>query len=193
MKNNTLFTTISSGKFKGKKVFLPSLETTRSTKNIVKNSFFNTIQNEIYGKTFIEVFGGSALMAMEALSNGASKTYAIEIDKNAYNLTKKNVSSLNCDDIKSINADTFKATPKIIKENSDIILYIDPPFDIRDGFNDIYDRVWDMLRNSKSSDIYLVVMEHISSYAAPEAKFGYTKFKSRTFGKTTLSYYQLEQ
>lgn len=191
MKNN-LFTTITSGKYKGKKVMLPSSLTTRSTKSIVKGSFFNTIQNELYEKTFIEVFGGSALMAMEALSNGAKNAYAIEIDKNAFKLTLANTLSLKDENIKAFNADTFKITPELVSKNSDVILYIDPPFDIREGFEDIYKKVWDMLTFIDRSKIYLVVIEHISSYDAPNSCGEFIKFKSRKFGKTTLSYYQIQ-
>ena len=50
-----LYATIGAGKYKGKKLFLPSLESTRSTKGILKGSFFNTFQNEMYDTFFIEV------------------------------------------------------------------------------------------------------------------------------------------
>ena len=65
-----LFTQISSGKLKGRKLFLPSFSTTRSTKSIVKGSFFDSLRYDLRGKIFIEAFGGSALMAAEAISNG---------------------------------------------------------------------------------------------------------------------------
>ncbi|MFW5619488.1 MAG: RsmD family RNA methyltransferase, partial [Campylobacter hyointestinalis] len=70
-------------------------------------------------------------------------------------------------------------------------LYIDPPFDIRDGFEDIYKKVWDMLTFIDKSKICLVVIEHISSYDTPNSCGEFIKFKSRKFGKTTLSYYQI--
>ena len=38
---NKIFATIGSGFFKGKRLGLPSLGTTRSTKNILKGSFFD--------------------------------------------------------------------------------------------------------------------------------------------------------
>lgn len=193
MIDKVLFTTISSGKFKGKKVFLPSLTTTRSTKSIVKESFFNTIQNQISDKIFIEVFGGSALMAIQALSNGAKKAYAIEIDRAAYKFAQRNIVSLNSPDIVCINADTFEKTPNLVMQNDNIILYIDPPFDIRDGFEKIYDRVWSMLNSLIKTKLSLVVFEHISSYDIPFKKNGFIKIKSRKFGKSTLSYYIVEK
>ncbi|EAK0830039.1 16S rRNA (guanine(966)-N(2))-methyltransferase RsmD [Campylobacter fetus] len=189
MKSN-LTTVISSGKFRGKKLFLPSLNTTRSTKSIVKESFFNTVREDIVSKVFIEVFGGSALMAAEALSNYAAKAYAIELDKDSYKFTKKNIDNLSDQNIFAFNADTFKITPQIVNENENIVLYIDPPFDIRDGFGGIYERVWDMIHTLDKSKIFLIVLEHISTYNSPDNRAGFFKFKSRKFGKTTLSYYK---
>ncbi|MDR2635888.1 MAG: RsmD family RNA methyltransferase, partial [Campylobacteraceae bacterium] len=45
---------ITGGRFKGKKLLLPPLETTRSTKAILKSSFFNTIQFDIQNSLFVE-------------------------------------------------------------------------------------------------------------------------------------------
>ena len=85
-----LFTQISSGIYKGKKLALPALSSTRSTKNIVKGSFFDTWRAELRGAAFIECFGGSGAMALEALSNGAKNVYAIEKDAAAHKIMRKN-------------------------------------------------------------------------------------------------------
>ena len=74
----TLFTQISSGIYRGKKLALPAFSSTRSTKSIVKGSFFDTWRAEFRGAAFVECFGGSGAMALEALSNGAKNVYAIE-------------------------------------------------------------------------------------------------------------------
>ena len=86
----TLFTQISSGIYRGKKLALPALSSTRSTKSIVKGSFFDTWRAELRGAAFIECFGGSGAMALEALSNGAKNVYAIEKDAAAHKIMRKN-------------------------------------------------------------------------------------------------------
>ena len=52
----TIKTKILSGKLKGRVFSLPNTPTTRPTKSIVKESFFNTIGSDIYDYTFIECF-----------------------------------------------------------------------------------------------------------------------------------------
>lgn len=185
---NSLFTTISSGKYKGKKLTLPSLSTTRSTKSIVKESVFNSLQSDIYGAIFIELFGGSGLMAATAVSNYAKKAYAIEIDKAAFNSLKSNFATLGDSDLVALHGDTFELTLKIISQNAGqkIILYVDPPFDIRDGFNGIYERLYNMLGKMEAD---IVIIEHISSHATPQKIGDFHLYKSRKFGNTSLSYY----
>ena len=185
---NSLFTTISSGKYKGKKLNLPSLSTTRSTKSIVKESVFNSLQNDIYNSVFIELFGGSGLMAATAVSNHAQKAYAIELDRAAFNILKSNFITLNDEALIAINGDTFELTPKIVSENieQNTILYIDPPFDIRDGFDGIYTKIYKML---SKMDINIAIIEHISAHTTPQTIGKLNLYKSRKFGNTTLSYY----
>ena len=91
MKNNskTLSKKIISGKFKGKVLKLPSKTTTRSSKSIVLESFFNTLQFDIVGATFVEVFSGSGSIGLEALSRGAEEIIFMEKDREALKVLKQ--------------------------------------------------------------------------------------------------------
>lgn len=181
MKNNVL--RVQSGFLKGKALENPSKETTRATKSIVKSCVFNVLRDELREYIFIEAFGGSASMAIEAISNYAKKAYAVEIDKAAFKSALKNTKDLN---IEVFNDDTFKLLPTIIKnlKNEKTILYLDPPFDIRDGFSDVYLKIQELFENSGCD---IIIIEHSSKV---EFKSGnYTLFKSKKFGNTTLSFF----
>ncbi|CAM4066458.1 RsmD family RNA methyltransferase [Campylobacter armoricus] len=189
--NQKIYTTIESGIYKGKKILLPNLDTTRSTKSIVKSCVFNVLRFSLQDKVFIEVFGGSALMALEARSNGCLKSYAIEKDKKAYEIASKNASSIDQDTI-CFNDDTFKKTPQIIQNSKeDIILYLDPPFDIREGFFDIYKKTLKLIENIKNSNVKIIIIEHHSTFKTPDKIQNYKKTKEKKFGSTTLSFYTL--
>ncbi|EGK8090667.1 16S rRNA (guanine(966)-N(2))-methyltransferase RsmD [Campylobacter lari] len=184
-----IYTTIESGIYKGKKILLPSLDTTRSTKSIVKSCVFNVLRFSLQDKVFIEAFGGSALMALEARSNGCLKSYAIEKDKKAYEIALKNTSNIDQNTI-CFNDDTFKKTPQIIQNSKeDIILYLDPPFDIREGFFDIYEKTLKLLENIKNSNVKIIIIEHHSTFKTPAKIQNYEKTKEKKFGSTTLSFY----
>ncbi|MCV3375799.1 RsmD family RNA methyltransferase [Campylobacter lari] len=184
-----IYTTIESGIYKGKKILLPSLDTTRSTKSIVKSCVFNVLRFSLQDKVFIEAFGGSALMALEARSNGCLKSYAIEKDKKAYEIALKNASNIDQNTI-CFNDDTFKKTPQIIQNSKeDIILYLDPPFDIREGFFDIYKKTLKLIENIKNSNVKIIIIEHHSTFKTPAKIQNYKKTKEKKFGSTTLSFY----
>ncbi|EAK0951425.1 16S rRNA (guanine(966)-N(2))-methyltransferase RsmD [Campylobacter lari] len=184
-----IYTTIESGIYKGKKILLPSLDTTRSTKSIVKSCVFNVLRFSLQDKVFIEAFGGSALMALEARSNGCLKSYAIEKDKKAYEIALKNASDVDQNTL-CFNDDTFKKTPQIIQNSKeDIILYLDPPFDIREGFFDIYEKTLKLIENIQNSNVKIIIIEHHSTFKTPTKIQDYEKTKEKKFGSTTLSFY----
>ncbi len=110
-----LFTQISSGIYRGKKLALPALSSTRSTKSIVKGSFFDTWRAELRGAAFIECFGGSGAMALEALSNGAKNVYAIEKDAAAHKIMRKNFELFGLG-ANAILGDCFERLPEILHE-----------------------------------------------------------------------------
>ena len=111
----TLFTQISSGIYRGKKLALPALSSTRSTKSIVKGSFFDTWRAQLRGTVFIECFGGSGAMALEALSNGAKNVYAIEKDAAAHKIMRKNFELFELG-ANAILGDCFERLPEILHE-----------------------------------------------------------------------------
>ena len=110
-----LFTQISSGIYRGKKLALPAFSSTRSTKSIVKGSFFDTWRAELRGAAFIECFGGSGAMALEALSNGAKNVYAIEKDAAAHKIMRKNFELFGFG-ANAILGDCFERLPEILHE-----------------------------------------------------------------------------
>lgn len=113
--DGALFTQISSGIYMGKKLTLPALSSTRSTKSIVKGSFFDTWRAELRGAAFIECFGGSGAMALEALSNGAKNVYAIEKDVAAHKIMRENFELFGLG-ANAILGDCFERLPEILHE-----------------------------------------------------------------------------
>ena len=54
MKQQIFTTQIIAGLYRGKKLELPSLEVTRSSKSRLKESFFNVLQFDIFSNTTTE-------------------------------------------------------------------------------------------------------------------------------------------
>ena len=104
-----IFTTsIIAGDFKGKKIEIPDIFTTRSSKGIVKESFFNTIQFELLDKNFVEVFAGSGSVGLEAVSRGASNAYFMEYNKIAFKCLESNIRNIDPSRCSTFYGDSFE-------------------------------------------------------------------------------------
>ena len=79
---------------------------------------------------------------------------------------------------------------RIARNSKDeIVLYVDPPFDYRDGMEDIYEKSFTMIKNIDVDNIYMIIVEHVSSLEMPEILGRFSLKKTKAFGKSALSYY----
>lgn len=186
-------TKIIAGEYKGKVLSLPSLDVTRSSKAVLKESVFNVLQFDIIDKIFIESFAGSGSIGLEAISRGAKRAYFIELDKKSYSILVKNCKSINIEKCQTIQGNAFVQTPLILEflKNSkeEVILYVDPPFDFREGMEDIYDKSFRMIENIENSNIFKIIIEHESKLEVPKILGKFSLEKTRKFGKSSLSYF----
>lgn len=189
MRENSLKIAINAGKYKGKKISLPSLSSTRSTKSILKNSFFNTLQADIIGVSFIEMFGGSGSMGLEALSRGAKEAYFIEKDFKALKILEKNCINIDKENTNCFQGDAFSEIFKILKfTKKPTILYVDPPFEIED--ENVYEKTIKTLKKIDPNLVDLIVIEHLSKAFLPKTISSFTLYKTKKFGKSSLTYYK---
>lgn len=129
-------------------------------------------------------------MAAEALSNYALKAYAIELDLNAYKIALENAKNIDTN-LKVIHANTFEILPKLIEDSKeDIILYLDPPFDIREGFSEFMKKFYNFLEKLKLDALFCIVLEHNSKIKTPDNIAKFYQNKRKKFGSTSLSFYQ---
>lgn len=194
MKNNQpLHKKIVAGKFKGKTLLLPSKETTRSSKAIVLESFFNTIQFDIIDAYFVEVFAGSGSIGLEALSRGANCIFFMEKDKEAIKTLKANISQTDpnaCEVFAGNSFETIALVKKRLKSlEKGAFFYIDPPFSFREGMETIYDQTLGLIAALPLEMVTLITVEHMSTLELPEAIGPFNQIKSKKFGNTTLTYY----
>ena len=192
MKNNQLSKKIIAGKYKGKKHLLPSKTTTRSSKSIVLESFFNTLQFDIIDANFVEVFSGSGSIGLEALSRGAKKIYFMEKDANALKTLKENIAQTDPNACEVFAGDSFSnihtVVSKLKKSKEDAYFYIDPPFSIREGMEDIYEKTMRLIQELPALHVKMIIIEHMSGLDIPQKLGIYQVKKSKKFGNTTLTY-----
>lgn len=188
---------IISGKYKGKTLKLPSMSTTRSSKSIVLESFFNTIQFEVIDANFVELFSGSGSIGLEALSRGAKRIYFMERDRNALKILAENIEQTDPDACEIYRGDTFENIGAVVKRlrnlNEEAYFYIDPPFSIREGHEEIYKKMIELMAKLPTEVVKLIIVEHMTGLELPDMIGPFNKIKSKKFGKTSLSYFGAEE
>lgn len=192
VKSKSFTKKIISGKFKNKVLKLPSKTTTRSSKVIVLESFFNTIQFDIIDATFVEVFSGSGSIGLEALSRGANNILFMEQDRDAIKVLKENISITDSSSCEVFSGDSFLNINSVIstlkRNNQSAHFYIDPPFSIREGMEDIYDKMITMIASIPPELTELIIIEHMTGLEIPETIGTFKIKKSKKFGNTSLTY-----
>lgn len=194
MKSEAVLTKrIVAGKYKGKTLKLPSKETTRSSKAIVLESFFNTLQFDVIDSVLVEVFSGSGSIGLEALSRGAKKIIFMEKDRDALKALRSNIAQTDKNACEVYEGDSFSNIVQVKKRlealGESAFIYVDPPFAFREGMEEIYDKMLLMIASLPLSVVQLITIEHMSTLELPDSIGEFNRIKSKRFGKTSLTYY----
>jgi len=184
---------IIAGSAKGKKILIPNISTTRSSKGILRESLFNTLQFDIIDKNFVEVFAGSGSVGLEALSRGAKRAFFIEQNRDVFDILKQNIKRLNADNTTAILGDSFEELDNVLNTISRLdektYFYFDPPFSIREGMDSIYDKTLSLIESIDSHISEMIIIEHMSQLKLPQQIGEFKLSKKKKFGKSSLSYF----
>ena len=66
-----------------------------------------------------------------------------------------------------------------------------PPFDVRQGFEGIYNKIFHFLTRLDLSLVERIIFEHQSKAKTPENIANFTRVKLKKFGATSLSFYEI--
>ncbi len=120
---------ISSGTLKGKKIKVMKSNLTRPVTSRFKELFFNVVSDTFIGNNILDLYAGTGVIGLEALSRGAGKCIFVEKSKYAVQLLYENMKRMELNDrVKIFRKDvsTFlkKNTPDLEFE----IIFADPPY-----------------------------------------------------------------
>lgn len=172
---------ITGGIYKGQKVIAPDESITRPTLSKVRMSVFNILQSMINfdDSSFLDMYAGSGIMALEALSRGFSKATAIEKNKKVYNVVRSNFKKYELDsDLNLILGDSIKICSKM-NDKFDVI-YIDPPY-----FSGIYEKSIEAIKNICGG---IVILEHVTDVDLS----GFEIIKQKKYGDKYITFLRNE-
>ncbi len=172
---------ITGGIYNRQRIKAPDENITRPTLSKVRMSVFNTLaaMTDFSGKSFLDMYSGSGIMSLEAVSRGFETVVAIEQNKKVYSVIKSNFSKYEkFHDLKLILGDSLKVCAKL-NQKFDVI-YIDPPY-----FSGIYEKSLDCVKNMGKG---IIILEHVTDIEIPR---DFKILKQKKYGDkfiTFLSY-----
>ena len=164
---------ITAGIYKGQKIIAPDEKITRPTLSKVRMGVFNTLYSiigDFEGLSFLDLFGGSGIMGLEAISRGFDNVTVFEINKKSAEIIKKNYASLKLKPNLYL-GDSFKLIDKI-NDKFDVV-YVDPPYN-----SDMYTKILPKINHD------IMIIEH--SQALDLSQFQILKQKK--YGDSYVSF-----
>jgi 16S rRNA (guanine966-N2)-methyltransferase len=178
---------IIGGKARGIRLDSVPGDSTRPVTDRVKEALFNILSGDIVDATFLDLFGGTGSIGIEALSRGASYCRFIELNARAVATIKENLKRTHTENAAKVhNMDALKFLTSMPGESYDYI-YIAPPQ---------YKGIWlqaletvDQNLHLLSTDGWVIVQIHPIEYLKPNLAH-LVEFDQRKYGSTLLVFFQ---
>ena len=174
---------ITGGYYKGRKIKAPNEKITRPTLSKIRQSVFNTLYSligDFEGKSFLDLFGGSGIMGIEAISRGFDKVCVFEKNPKVAQISKENYLTLGLKPDLKI-GDSLKL---LAKENESFdVIYIDPPY-----YSGIYEEVFNLINNVIHSET-IIIAEHFEPLDISK----FSLINEKKYGGKIVSYYKYSQ
>ncbi|MSU78624.1 MAG: 16S rRNA (guanine(966)-N(2))-methyltransferase RsmD [Gemmataceae bacterium] len=120
---------IVAGELRGRKVTCVVSKELRPTPQMVREAFFSILGNAIPGRVFIDIFSGTGVIGIEALSRGASQAILIERDVELSANIDKNLREFELiRSAKLYRTDAYRWTAAWRAPVEPVNIFISPPF-----------------------------------------------------------------
>jgi 16S rRNA (guanine(966)-N(2))-methyltransferase RsmD len=177
---------IFGGLYKGRKLKGVKHPDVRPTTAKLKLSFFDIMQDNIRETIFLDGFGGTGNIGIEALSRGADYVVFIELLGECVKVLQHNLDKIGIppDHYRIIKGDYNRSVIQLAKDGYKFdIIFLDPPYQLLEYANPlkvIYKR--DILKDNG-----IVVLER-PSYLKFEAKY-FDCYRSQKLGRKSLDFF----
>ncbi len=168
---------IIGGEWRGRKIRFPPVEAIRPTPDRVRETLFNWLQADTPGSRCLDLFAGSGVLGLEALSRGATRVVFVDSDRAVARHIGQTLAELGCTRGEVVHADAaaYLAGPV---EPFDMV-FLDPPYAahaLADTCRRIDERGW--LRRGG-----LAYLEDAATGGPPALPPGWTLLRSKRAGE----------
>ena len=175
---------IVAGKFKGLKLTTFDEDNVRPTLDKVREAIFSKIQFDIKGAKFLDLFGGTGAVSLEAVSRGADMVCTVDVDNRSVKIIKENFAKAKAvpnllvmnylDAIQKLN---------VLNKKFDFI-FLDPPFKTNYGPLAILE----IIKTNILAEDGMIIYEHLKEDKPFDLSQGYEIVDNKNYGTVQVTY-----
>lgn len=179
---------VISGSAKGIKLSSVPGKSTRPITDQVKEALFNILGSEVIGTTFLDLFGGTGAVGIEALSRGAEHVVFLDINYQASKVIQQNLQTTDLSPFATVmKKDAFVYLRETPTHAFDII-YIAPP-----QYKSLWQKAMEILDenpNWSAVNSTVIVQIHPKEFIEDLTYANFAIFDRRSYGDTSLIFYE---
>ena len=119
---------IIAGEWRGTRIAIPIGTMVRPTPDRARETLFNWLSPAIVGARCLDLFAGTGVLGLEALSRGAKEVWFVETEASLISALRKRIADLDAD-ATVIREDVAGFLKGPAKEPFDVV-FLDPPYDL---------------------------------------------------------------
>lgn len=178
---------IVAGNLRGRKVTCNVNPDLRPTPQMVREAFFSILGNAVPERIFIDIFAGTGVVGMEALSRGAASALFIERDPELAKGIESHLRQFELTRIaKLYRTDAYRWAAAWIAPKTPVNIFLSPPFpDLTDKTSDLLEAIR-VLQEKVAEDSVITVQTERGSPLDHELR----DWEIRTYGRNELLIWQ---
>jgi 16S rRNA (guanine966-N2)-methyltransferase len=120
---------IVAGSLRGRKIHCVVHPGLRPTPQMVREAFFSILGNAIPGRPFFDLFAGTGVVGLEAVSRGASRAWLVEQDAKQASAVQRAADDFGvADRVTVVRADAYRWAERWVPPPGPVNVYLSPPF-----------------------------------------------------------------
>lgn len=174
---------ITGGQARGRQIVCPEGKDIRPTASKVRQALFNILANRIHDARFLDLFAGTGLMGLEALSRGARSLISVEESRQMVKAIETSLKTIGFEG-EVIAGDVRQVLP-ILEPRAFDIIFADPPY--KSPLGQTVLKLVD--KHDLLAEDALFVIEHSREEKFPQ-EITLCLADCRIYGQTALSFFR---
>lgn len=178
---------IVSGKHRSRVLKSLKGDNTRPTSDKIRGAIFDSIAFDGNYKTMLDLFSGSGAMGIEALSRGFEFVVFNDNSKQAVNIIKENIKSVDLIKQSKVYALDYRKCLKLMKGSYTFdLIFIDPPYDKID-VSEIIELISTL---QLLNDEGIIIVEGSNHLKLSDEIANFKLYKEKDYKSTLIKYYE---